>query len=538
MKKLLAILICAIMCVTLLSSCDMFKHEHIKGEWGHNETQHWQGVTCTWNKCDFDMDPADHFDENENDICDVCGFEYELIFKLTADESGYELDRVGPGYKGGDIVIPSEYKGLPVVEIGYSAFTSEYKLTSVDIPDTVTLIDSDAFEKQTSLTSVYVGKGVVTIGVSAFEGCTNLKTVVISDATEFIYAGAFRDCTSLETVTLGKNVKEITGYVFRGCTSLKTITIPASIVEMGAWVFEDTNMTDVYFGVSAPGENWHEEWADGLEGVNLHWTEVEAIDLAQIVLDYEQSLRDDLAKLRAEHPEYNYYYHSVNEVHCTLILNREASADAIVTKYDMNNLFASAEISALNAIKMVSINFERNEFTEDMHQKIKQISENEVLVENLFIDMYRGWYQSYMPKIEYYTDDAKELSYTATSQIISVFDSKDVILKSKDEYDAYLEELLETAEYDYEKERITAARDLYDETFFDENALIITRMITRGSSSIKLTVNNLYVSDDKVYVVIRTDDPKVCDDAMLHEFFGLAVKKSDVVNVNEVITLD
>ena len=32
---------------------------------------------------------------------------------------------------------------------------------------------------------------------------------------------------------------------------------------MGAWVFEDTNMTDVYFGVSAPGENWHEEWADG-----------------------------------------------------------------------------------------------------------------------------------------------------------------------------------------------------------------------------------------------------------------------------------
>ncbi len=273
MKKLFAILICAIMCVTLLASCDSLKHEHIKGEWEYNETQHWQDVTCTWNKCDIDITSEDHIDTDENDICDVCGYEYVFIFKLKYDESGYELDRVGPGYKGGDVVIPSEYKGLPVVEIGYSAFTSDYKLTSVDIPNTVTLIDSDAFENQTYLTSVNVGKNVVTIGVSAFEGCTNLKTVVISDATEFIYAGAFRDCTSLETVTLGKNIKEITGYVFRGCTSLKTITIPASIVEMGAWVFEDTNMTDVYFGVSAPGENWHEEWADGLEGVNLHWAE-------------------------------------------------------------------------------------------------------------------------------------------------------------------------------------------------------------------------------------------------------------------------
>ena len=276
MKKILAILICAIMYIAAFTACGILKHEHTKSDWKHSETEHWRVPECDRSDCAVEevvYDLGEHIDEDENDICDVCGYEYVFIFKLKYDESGYELDRVGPGYKGGDIVIPSEYKGLPVVEIGYSAFTSDYKLTSVDIPDTVTLIDSDAFEKQTSLTSVYVGKGVVTIGVSAFERCTNLKTVVISDATEYIYAGAFKDCTSLETVTLGKNVKEITGYVFRGCTSLKTITIPASIVEMGAWVFEDTNMTDVYFGVSAPGENWHEEWADGLEGVNLHWAQ-------------------------------------------------------------------------------------------------------------------------------------------------------------------------------------------------------------------------------------------------------------------------
>ena len=63
-------------------------------------------------------------------------------------------------------------------------------------------------------------------------------------------------------------------------------------------------------------------------------------------------------------------------------------------------------------------------------------------------------------------------------------------------------------------------------------------MITRGSGSIKLTVNNLYVTDNKVYVVIRTDEPEWGDCAMQHAFFGFVVEKSDVANVDEVITLE
>lgn len=240
MKKLFAILICVVICLTLLASC---------------------------NEC------VNHVDDDEDGICDACSFEYEFLFKLTYDKSGYELDRVGAGYQGGDIVIPSHHQGLPVIEIGYGAFKSEKKLTSVVIPDSVTLISDDAFENQTSLTSVNVGKNVVTIGISAFEGCTSLKTVVISDATESILAHAFDRCTSLENITLGKNIKKIGGSAFEECTSLKTIRIPASIEKMGAWVFYGNNMTDIYFGVSAPGNTWSEKWAEGLEETNIHWNE-------------------------------------------------------------------------------------------------------------------------------------------------------------------------------------------------------------------------------------------------------------------------
>jgi len=279
MKKLFAVLIFALMCVTILASCDEVSRNeecvHTKGNWTGDVHGHWQPEYCSLDRCVFGPSAKEaHIDADANDICDICSYEYEYIFKLTADEAGYELDRVGPGYKGGNIRIPSEHNGLPVTEIGYGAFKSDYKITDVVIPKTVTLIDDDAFENQTSLTTVWVGEGVVTIGVSAFEGCTSLQTVIISNATEYIYASAFEGCTALKSVTLGKNVKEITDSVFENCTSLKTIEIPASIEKMGAWVFNGSGLTNIYFGVSAPGENWNEKWADGLnDDVNIHWAE-------------------------------------------------------------------------------------------------------------------------------------------------------------------------------------------------------------------------------------------------------------------------
>ena len=63
-------------------------------------------------------------------------------------------------------------------------------------------------------------------------------------------------------------------------------------------------------------------------------------------------------------------------------------------------------------------------------------------------------------------------------------------------------------------------------------------MVTRGSGSIKLTVNNLYISENKVYVVIRTDVPSMGTCDMQYAFFGFVVDKDDVAGVNEVVTLE
>lgn len=307
MKKLFVTLVCVVTCLVFLASCNLFNqdstkdenHEHIRGSWVGDVYGHWQPEHCSLDRCVFGPSAKEyHIDTDENNICDVCAYEYEFIFKLTADEAGYELDKVGPGYKGGGVRIPAEHNGLPVTEIGYDAFESEYKLTSVVIPATVALIDGDAFENQTSLTNVSVGEGVVTIGVSAFARCTNLKTVIISDATEYIYASAFEGCSALETITLGNSIKEIAGSVFEECTSLKTVTIPASIEKMGSWVFYETNITNIYFGVSAPGENWSENWSEGLgRGVNIHWSDANGGENGSDIIEGKIKLSDILQRL-------------------------------------------------------------------------------------------------------------------------------------------------------------------------------------------------------------------------------------------------
>ena len=151
--------------------------------------------------------------------------------------------------------------------------------------------------------------------------------------------------------------------------------------------------------------------------------------------------------------------------------------------------------------------------------------------------MEQFYINSYMPNIDYYTDDKEELEYKVEMNLFNTSD-KSFIIKSKEEYDAYLDYLLEKAEYEYLKNNINSKRDLYDDSFFEENALIISKEIVRGSGSIKLTLDNLYITDNKVYIVIRTDEPieGTCD--MQFATFTFVVKKNDVINVTEVITLD
>ncbi len=102
---------------------------------------------------------------------------------------------------GGDIVIPSTLGGYQVVTIGDNAFNSNWDITSVVIPDSVTGINSGAFYGAKNLQSVDLGDGLMYIGFDAFRA-TALTSVFIPSTVEGFEVGAFAECNLLTAITV------------------------------------------------------------------------------------------------------------------------------------------------------------------------------------------------------------------------------------------------------------------------------------------------------------------------------------------------
>ena len=70
-------------------------------------------------------------------------------------------------------------------------------MTSVDIPSSVTQIESGVFMYCTSLTNVNIPSSVTEIGYYAFDGCSDLRSVyVYAETPPSISANAFDGCDS------------------------------------------------------------------------------------------------------------------------------------------------------------------------------------------------------------------------------------------------------------------------------------------------------------------------------------------------------
>lgn len=132
------------------------------------------------------------------------------------------------------------------------------KLTSANIPNSVTSIGESAFFRCTSLPVIdnirYAGTYLVEatdktlstytikagtrfIGQSAFSECSALNSVIIPNSVISIKKNAFYRCSALASVTIGNNVTSIGDNSFESCTRLKSITIPNNVTRIGESAF-------------------------------------------------------------------------------------------------------------------------------------------------------------------------------------------------------------------------------------------------------------------------------------------------------------
>lgn len=170
------------------------------------------------------------------DEADENGIIWKMLY--INGTNGLSLHGYDPAGKepAGDIKLPSVWDGYPVVGILESFLKGNKKIRSVEIPDSVTSLESRAFEQCTNLQSVRLSKNIGKIGGNAFKG-TALTVVEIPNSVKYIGYGAFEDCTSLHTVVLGAGVETIEMMAFRN-TALESVQMPKSLRTIGESAFE------------------------------------------------------------------------------------------------------------------------------------------------------------------------------------------------------------------------------------------------------------------------------------------------------------
>ena len=165
-------------------------------------------------------------------------------------------------------------------------------LTSVTIPNSVTIIGEQAFNECTSLTSLTVPNSITHIGFLAFDGtpwynnqpdgviyvglvaykykgtmpvgtsinikegtlvidndafwyCNELVSVTIPNSVTTIGEEAFSHCTNLTSINIPNSVTTINKSAFSGCSRLTNITIPNSITTIANFAFSETGLINV-----------------------------------------------------------------------------------------------------------------------------------------------------------------------------------------------------------------------------------------------------------------------------------------------------
>ena len=127
-------------------------------------------------------------------------------FSMSSDGTGLKIDK----YTGDSqyVVIQAYYDGLPVKEIGDSAFYRS-NIISVSIPDTVVYIGHMVFQECTNLTTATLPRDLKYLGYYAFDNCKNLSSLLIKTVNPITWwhddygypANVFRNCSNLPMST-------------------------------------------------------------------------------------------------------------------------------------------------------------------------------------------------------------------------------------------------------------------------------------------------------------------------------------------------
>ena len=106
------------------------------------------------------------------------------------------------GYNGNEksVTIPEKLGRYTVTEIGRAAFSEEYDISEIIIPETVKSIGASAFELCISIKTIELPKNLEKLGNAAFTSCRGLQSIYIPETVTDIGICVFTGCTALEEI--------------------------------------------------------------------------------------------------------------------------------------------------------------------------------------------------------------------------------------------------------------------------------------------------------------------------------------------------
>lgn len=132
-----------------------------------------------------------------------------------------------------------------------SAFETS-NIISVNIPSTVSRIDSNAFSNCEYLTSVtFCTTDLKLLSKECFKNCYILKSINIPEGVEEIGEECFCSCTSLSNVTFPTTLKSIKKRAFKN-TELSNIKLPDGVTELGHECFYNNRFNGITESFNLP----------------------------------------------------------------------------------------------------------------------------------------------------------------------------------------------------------------------------------------------------------------------------------------------
>ena len=214
-----------------------------------------------------------HYDSDGNGICDRCKDTMqihllnEINYRRSHDGTYYTVTGIKI-WSDENLVIPEEYAGLPVRNIGDGAFAGCENIRNITIPNNVTKIGARAFYGVEKLYLYKLPTNLQTVDSNCFNGAgQNVHITKLPDNLKTIETGAFQGCNicvesfGSKNNELGSKLESIGSSAFSGGgQDIKIIYIFDSVVKLSRLAFQNYGVggkVTAYTSFKEAPEGWY-----------------------------------------------------------------------------------------------------------------------------------------------------------------------------------------------------------------------------------------------------------------------------------------